>query len=164
LFVIWLTFEKNDEDYLEKIISNLSKKYNSNLFQPHITIWGLTNVELDKISKICKNISIEIKSFNVEFLNILYSDNFWKTLFLNLKTNKNMTKIYKNLENEFEKNGNHIFEPHISLIYKNMQEKDKKEIIENIKIKDQFKISNISILKYSDKIENWKIVKKISLK
>ena len=116
MFVIWLTFEKEDEDYLEKIINKLSKKYNSILFKPHITIWGLTKIELNKIIKTCKNIAIEIQSFNVEFLNISHSKKFWKTVFVNLK------------------------------------------------IKNQFKISSISILKYSNKIENWEIVKKINLK
>ena len=164
MFAIWLTFEKEDEDYLEKIINKLSKKYNSILFKPHITIWGLTDIELNKIIKTCKNIAIEIQSFNVEFLNISHSKKFWKTVFVNLKINNNMIKIYNNLENEFQKNINYIFEPHISLIYKNMQEGNKKEILDNLKIKNQFKISSICILKYSNKIENWEIVKKINLK
>lgn len=164
MFAIWLTFEKEDEEYLEKIINELSKKYNSILFKPHITIWGLTDIELNKIIKTCNSIAIEIQSFNVEFSNISYSKKFWKTVFVNLKTNKNMIKIYNNLENEFLKKINYVFEPHISLIYSNMKKENKKDILNNLKIKNQFKISSISILKYSDKIENWEIVKKINLK
>ena len=57
-----------------------------------------------------------------------------------------------------------VLNPHISLIYKNMPSNYKKEIIKNLKLKKQFKINSISILNYSNKIENWKIVEKFILK
>ena len=164
MFVTWLTFQKDDEDFLQDIINELSKKYNSVSFEPHITACGLSNIELDKISKICENISARFEPFNVEFLNISYSDDLWKTLFVNLKTSMIMNEIYDNLRNEFQKIEKYVFEPHISLIYKNMSTSDKKEISKNLKLKKQFRIDSISILHYSDKIENWEIVEKFILK
>ena len=164
MFAIWLTFQKDDEDFLQDIIYELSKKYNSVSFKPHITAYGLVDIELDEISKICKNISTRFEPFNVEFLNISYSDDLWKTLFVNLKTSMIMNDIHNNLKNKFQKIEKYVFEPHSSLIYKNMPNKDKKEISKNLKLKKQFRIDSISILHYSDKIENWKIVRKFILK
>ncbi len=164
MFVTWLTFQKDDEDFLQDIINELSKKYNSVSFEPHITACGLVDIELDKISRICENISARFEPFNVEFLNISYSDDLWKTLFVNLKTSMIMNEIYDNLRNEFQKIEKYVFEPHISLIYKNMSTSDKKEISKNLKLKKQFRIDSISILHYSDKIENWEIVEKFILK
>jgi len=63
-----------------------------------------------------------------------------------------LVKKLKNLKIMF-------FEPHISLIYKKMSNDDKKEISKTVGLKKQFKINNISILHYSDKIENWEIIK-----
>ena len=164
MFVTWLTFQKNDEDFLQDIINELSKKYNSVSFEPHITACRLVNIELDKISRICENISARFKPFNVEFLNISYSDDLWKTLFVNLKTSTIMNEIYDNLRNELQNIEKYVFEPHISLIYKNMSTSDKKEISKNLKLKKQFRIDSISILHYSNKIENWEIVEKFILK
>ncbi len=164
MFVIWFTFQKDDEEFLQEIINELSKKYNSVSFKPHITAYGFVNIKLDKISKICRDISARFEPFNVEFLNISYSDDFWKTLFVNLKTSMIMSEIHNNLRNKFQKVENYVFEPHISLIYNNMSNNDKKEISKNIKLKKQFRIDSISILHYSDKIENWKIVEKFILK
>ena len=164
MFAIWLTFQKNDEDFLQQIINDLSKKYNSISFKPHITGYGLINMELDKILIISKNISTRFQPFNVEFLNILYSNDLWKALFVDLKTNTIVNKIHNNFENEFKKIERCEFDPHISLIYKNMSSNDKKEIIKNLKLKKQFKINSISILSYSNKIENLKIVEKFILK
>ena len=122
------------------------------------------DIELDKISIICKNTSSRFQPFSVEFLNILYSNDFWKTLFVNLKTSIIINEIHNNLKNEFQKIETDVLDPHISLIYKNMPSNYKKEIIKNLKLKKQFKINSISILNYSNKIENWKIVEKFILK
>ena len=164
MFAIWLTFEKDDEKFLQDIINDLSKKYNSISFKPHITGYELMDIELDKISTICKNISSRFQPFSVEFSNIFFSNDLWKTLFVNLKTSIVMNEIHNNLKNEFQKIETDVLNPHISLIYKNMPSNYKKEIIKNIKLKKQFKINSISILNYSNKIENWKIVEKFILK
>ena len=164
MFAVWLTFEKDDENFLQEIINDLSKKNNSISFKPHITGYGLMDMELDKISIICKNICSRFQPFSVEFLNILYSNDLWKTLFVNLKTSIVMNEIHSNFKNEFQKIETDVLDPHISLIYKNMPSNYKKEIIKNLKLKKQFKINSISILNYSNKIENWKIVEKFILK
>ena len=164
MYAIWFTFQKDDENLLQDIINKLSKKYNSDSFKPHITVYGLVDIELDKISKICQNISTEFQSFDVQFSNILYSDDFWKTLFVNLKSNRIMIEIFENFCKNIKKPENYIFEPHISLIYKKMPNDKKQKIIENLELKKQFRIKGISILHYSEKIENWNIVKKFDFK
>ncbi len=164
MYAIWFTFQKDDEYQIQDLINKLSKKYNSNSFKPHITAYGLLSIGLDKISKVCQDISDEFKPFDVQFLNISYSDDFWKTFFVNLKPNKIMTEIYNKFSEKIEEIENYVFEPHISLIYNKMSIDEKKELLKTIKMKKQFKINSISILHYSDKIENWKIVKKINLK
>jgi 2'-5' RNA ligase len=156
MYSIWFTFEKEDEILLQNIINTLSKKYDSISFKPHVSIYGLTNRKLNEISNICQNISSELKPFNVVFLNISYSNDFWKTVFVNLETNAIMKKVYENFNEKIE---NGIFEPHISLIYKKMSYKQKKIISNMFQFKKQFNINGISILNYSDKIENWEIVK-----
>ncbi len=164
MYAIWLTFQKDDENLLQDIINRLSKKYGSHPFKPHISVYGLTNIELDKISKICQNIAIKFQPFNVQFSNISYSDDFWKTLFVNIIPNAVMSEIYDNFTEKIKKIENYVFEPHISLIYKKMSIEQKKEISKTIELKKQFKINSISILHYSDNLENWTIVNKIYFK
>ena len=45
MFAIWLLPNEKDTIYLEKIINNLSLKYDSPKFLPHITIHGLVNLK-----------------------------------------------------------------------------------------------------------------------
>jgi len=156
-YAIWLTFQKNDEKKLQNIVNQLSEKYNSEYFKPHISIYGLTDIKINEISNLCQNISSKFEPFNVEFLNISYSNNIWKSLFVNLKTNETMTEIHNIFNKEFGKIKNNEFIPHISLIYKKIPVKQKKEILKNLKLEEQFKVDTISILNYSEKIKNWTV-------
>ena len=46
MFAVWYLFDKDDENYLCEIIGNLAKKYNSSSFIPHITAYGLLDIDL----------------------------------------------------------------------------------------------------------------------
>ena len=46
MFAVWYLFDKDDEDYLFEIITNLAKNYNAHSFIPHITAYGLLNIDL----------------------------------------------------------------------------------------------------------------------
>ena len=67
MYAIWLTFSENDKKYLKKIITNIAKKYDAPEFEPHITIYGLIDIEIKLIKKIIK------KNVFINFvINILY--------------------------------------------------------------------------------------------
>ena len=87
MHAIWLLFDQNDEKYLSEIISELSKKYESPIFTPHVTIYGLTNVEIKTLEKIVSDSVYEIPSFYIEKDTISFSDHFWKTLFVDFRPN-----------------------------------------------------------------------------
>mgnify|MGYP001025477479 CR=1 FL=1 len=96
MYAVWFTFEENDELILQDIINKLSKEFNSTSFKPHITAYGLVDTKLDEISNICQEISSKTKPFDVHFLDISYSEYFWKTLFVNLNQNRIMIEIFEN--------------------------------------------------------------------
>jgi len=163
MHAIWLLFDQNDKKYLSEIISELSKKYESPIFTPHVTIYGLTNVEIKTLEKIVSDSIYEIPSFYIEKDTISFSDHFWKTLFVDFRPNSSMLKINNNLTKNLSKFNEYTFSPHTSLIYKNMIQTEKQELIKNISIKKSFKITSIGIQEFSEQIENWKIVQEYPL-
>jgi len=158
MFVIWFLFDKNDNDYLHHIIQDLSRQYKSTVFLPHITAYGLTEIPLDVIDKIVLKSIEDVKPFFVEKIRINYSDDFWKTLFIEIKQNEYLNKINKKLTNELSKFSKFEFLPHVSLIYKKMNEKEQEDLANNLDIKDSFLISKIGIQDFSENITDWKIV------
>jgi len=163
MYAIWLLFEKNDEEYLSKIISELSKQYESPIFTPHVTTYGLIDSELETIDKVVLESINGIKLFNIEKNTISFSDNFWKTLFIDFNSNASMLKINKHLTKNLSRFSKYEFRPHATLIYKEMSRKEKQRLADNLEIKNGFKITGIGIQKFSERIEDWKIIREYQL-
>ncbi len=163
MFAVWFIFDKEDTNHLSHTIKHLSLLYNSSIFIPHITAYGLVDVELDVMDKIVTNSIKNKKSFIVEKNNISYSDDFWKTLFIEICPNDQLTIITKMLTESLTSFSKYEFKPHVSLIYKEMNLAEKKKLVNALNIKNSFKISGMCIVQFSEDIEKWKIVREYIL-
>ena len=163
MHAIWLTFSKNDRDYLKKIIDELAEKYQAPKFEPHITIYGLVDSEMILLESIAKEITLNHNSFPVEKSEILQSEELWKTVYVELKMNDQLKLIYKNLKRHFEKIVKYEFNPHISLIYKILSMEEKIKIINELDIKNKFMVNKLVVQEFFPEVEKWKIVKEYNL-
>ena len=99
----------------------------------------------------------------VEKNSIGYSDDFWKTLFIEIKQNLYLNSINEKLTNGLSKFSNYEFSPHVSIIYKKMNENEKKFMVQNLNVKNDFLVSKIVIHEFSNNVEDWKIIKEYDL-
>jgi len=164
VFAIWYLFDPDDENYLTKIINNLAKKYNSPSFVPHITAYGLVDIDLETLDQKIFDSIHKIQPFTIETSAINFSDDFWKTFYVEILLNKNFVKINNDLTINLSKFSKYHFLPHISLLYKNMGQSQKQFLKKNIHIKKTFTITGIGIQQFSEKIEDWKLVKEYLFK
>lgn len=163
MHAIWLTFSKNDREYLKKIIDEISEKYHAPKFEPHITVYGLVDSELSLIDNIAKEVTRDHNSFFVNKSEILQSEDLWKTVYIELKMNNQLEEIHKNIKKHFERISKYEFNPHISLIYKILPLEEKIKIIKELDIKNEFIISKLVVQKFFSDVEKWKIVKEYNL-
>ena len=159
MYAIWFVFEKNDAEYLSNIINELSSKYDSQPFKPHITAYGLVDIELDKLDKIVANSIQDEKQFVLEKSNVSYSDVFWKTLFVEFQPNEQINRINKKLTDSLESFSKYEFIPHASLIYKKMDFEEQKKLARSVDIKKHFKVNGMAIQQFHKDLEKWKIVR-----
>jgi len=109
-------FNKEDEAKLLKIISNLSEKYlDGKLFLPHITCFGSTVSSETENNELIKAIR-KIKPFEIKLNKISFEKRIFKTLFIEVEPNHEMSEVLKIFEKVFAQKFD--FNPHISLIYK----------------------------------------------
>jgi len=163
MYAIWFVFEKNDTEYFANIIKELSVKYNSQSFKPHITAYGLVEIDLNELDKIVTNCIQGEKQFVIEKSNVSYSNVFWKTLFVEFKPNEQLMRISRKLTESLESHSKYEFIPHVSLIYKKMNPEEQKELANSIVIKEHFKITGMVIQQFHENIEKWKVVRKYEL-
>lgn len=159
MFAIWLLPTKNDTKYLSSIITNLSRKFNSPTFLPHITIYGLVDAPLSIIEDAITTAISNLSSFTVKKSEINYSDNIWKTIFINIVPNQELKSINEKLAQKLDQYTNYEFLPHISLMYKKIARSEKVKVIDNLHIKNEFLMDRIAIQQYSDNVHEWKNVR-----
>lgn len=155
-YATWLTFSDDDEKYLSKVINSLASQHSAPEFIPHITVYGLIQTRLDELEKVIKKIS-QMPSFLVKKESILFSDNFWKTVYVQLQRDDSLDKIHLSLKESFKKYGDYEFNPHASLIYKKTSNSEKEEIIKKLSIKEEFHVTGIAIQEFNEEISKWKI-------
>lgn len=160
MYATWFVLEKRDTEYFANIINDLSSKYGAQPFKPHITAYGLVDIDLDKLDKIVSNSVQDEKQFVIEKSRVSYSDVFWKTLFVEFEPNEKLTRINKRLTESLNSFAKYEFIPHVSLIYKKMEESEQKKLADTVKIKEKFTVVGMWIQKFHEDIDKWKIVKK----
>jgi len=84
-YSIWLMFKKDEELTLQLIIEKLIKDFNSPSFKPHITLIHGFKDEEEILIKKFSSLSENLFEFNVKVCGINYSDDFYKSLYLEIK-------------------------------------------------------------------------------
>ncbi|HIA99465.1 MAG TPA: hypothetical protein EYO30_05690 [Gemmatimonadetes bacterium] len=157
-YSIWLLPSETDKLYLSQTIQPLGKKYDAPVFDPHCTLFSpITDPESAKtiIDQ------LNFKPFEVTMSGLNQSDNIWKTLFIELENNAQMTILNQLFSQtiDFE----YDFQPHISLIYKELNMNTKKTVIEKLIVKNSYRMGSIAIVDTSGPVEDWKIVYEVKL-
>lgn len=161
-FSVWLVPQKEDKEYLDKVIRELAQKYDSPIFIPHITLFVDVKIEEDRLKSATEEIFSGIKPFVVRKKDLNQSDNFFKTVFIEFEQNEIFKKLYDEFSIQVEQRDFSLFKPHLSLIYKDTNEDERLNIIKGLNIKDEFKIGSVIINRNDSNdyknVEGWKIV------
>ena len=152
-FSIWLVPSDIDVDFIKKIIHSLSKKYLAPPFMPHCTIFSPI-IDINKAQDTIEQ--FDQKKFQINVESICESDDIWKTVFLKLVNDSTLKKINSLFDKAFPHR--YHFDPHISLIYKKLDFKKRKSIINKLDMEKSFVIDKISIVCTSDIVEDWETV------
>ena len=156
-FSIWLMPAKDDTKYLQGIISQLSREYNSDYFSPHITLYSPLLNHYRYIEERVEKLSKNLLPVDVKVTNINYTNNFWKTLFFDIETSPELIEIHRALLNYLPNKSIYQFLPHISLIYKKLSLEQKTKIMKKIISKKCFTMNKIAIVQTGEDVNSWKI-------
>jgi len=165
-YLIWLMPYGKVNGRLSKIINELSKKYNSPRFAPHVTLLGSFEGFENELFIKAKNLSNIIKPFEVELTKASYLNEFFRSLFILVKKDRRLVKNHESGRKLFNISENKKFMPHLSLIYGNFNVKTKKEMIKligkNFNLK--FKAKSIYLVHKNEVDLKWTVIQKFDLK
>ena len=158
---IWLIPAPEDAQYLQAIINNLAATYQAPVFNTHCTLYSPTDLPAAEVKKILERSAKNMKSFYVKKATISHTENIWKTIFIELLRSPELEQLQQAVISQFPKGQPYEFLPHISLLYKEIPDKKKEDIIRNLQVKNSFKMDKIAAVRTGPNVDNWATVVEI---
>lgn len=150
---------------LDEIIYKLSLKYSAPRFLPHVTIIpDVVSSEKQMISDTMRLVPL-IRPFRIVLGKIEYANEYFKCIFARaepreilIATNSDARKIFNRQDPKYE--------PHLSLLYGNLSEQTKKEIVQTIgqELNVAFDVQSIHIIDSDPERHKWHEIKELRLK
>ena len=157
-YSIWLTLEKNSRASYRNLIIKLSKRFKFPSFQPHCTIYGNIDIDLDNIKHVITELVKTRNHFSTTVKKLKSGNSKWKSIYLSIKNNEEMNFLYYECKKKFEPFRKYAFDPHISLAYGLYEPESIHNATKNIIIPHYLAFSGIAIVKTGENIAKWEIV------
>ncbi|MFK7947631.1 MAG: 2'-5' RNA ligase family protein [Saprospiraceae bacterium] len=159
MYSIWLLPSEKESKRFQKIIDTLSESFKTPVFEPHLTLYTSIPVLSDELFYKISVLAALTSVFDLSIVQLQTSSHYFKSLFSTIENNKTLQELQKEIENLFP-NIEYNFQPHLSLLYGEVEDNLKNEKIESIqeKLINVFQVNRIAIVANQGEPNNWKII------
>ena len=132
-YTLWIVPPEPVKSILQKIILELSKKYDSLGFAPHMTLLGDIEGAEKEILEGTKKLSASLKPFTLALGEVSFSTTYFQNVFVRVKSNAKLMQANL-LAKQIFNMPNNLFMPHASLLYGNHDMETREKIATEIKL------------------------------
>ncbi|OGT21942.1 MAG: hypothetical protein A3C55_02470 [Gammaproteobacteria bacterium RIFCSPHIGHO2_02_FULL_42_13] len=161
-FALWLKPHPVYYDYLSHIMLELSHRFHSPVFEPHLTLFYGAIRNRDALQALFDQQLNNFSPIVLEVEGVKATEAYFKTLFINFKENAFLNKLFAFVNRSVDSEANYQLLPHLSLLYADMPLAEKMHLSKQIKIAlseiqfDQLELVKIPELHH---VKNWRGVK-----
>ena len=158
---LWLTSEGEGRDQLAEVIAQLSLRFKSPSFEPHITLLSGIKGEEHVVCEQAKVLARSIKPFSVNFLEIGYEEEYFRCLYLHVEKTSDILNAQQRASILCEKILPAVYRPHVSLLYGIVPLEVKRDIIRSLPadLPQAFSVVGIQVIRTeSADLLDWKNV------
>lgn len=131
-FSLWLFLPQEAHERFQALIARLSARLGTPTFEPHITLIGsLTGAEED-LRRRTHALATAIKAFEVRLLKATWRDEYYRCLFVEVARSRALQVAHEAAGQQFDRRPDADFYPHLSLVYGDLEQKNKEEILDDI--------------------------------
>jgi 2'-5' RNA ligase len=165
----WLCPAEPERRQFARLIVDLAARFDAPAFEPHVTI-HVTSAEPEDPGTVLEETVRGRGPYRLRVHGLDYSDKYTKTLFAQLVPDAALTQLSEDLRRASISPGDYQLNPHISLLYKTMDEETKRQLAASIVLpftdvsfsKVKAVLSPAEIKSQAD-VEAWRVVAECSL-
>jgi hypothetical protein len=161
----WLIPSDEDRAFFQEIIDTLSQEHDAPTFTPHVTIYSGEYAPDESPAELLETATQGVERFSLRVDQLLYTDEYTKTLFVQFHPNSFLSKISETLRSHSRTPSDFGLNPHLSLIYKRMSEETKKNLVTSLSLpKSEVFFDEVSAILASERVqeredvESWKVI------
>lgn len=128
----WLTPAAHPHRLLESLVQSLAARYDAPVFQPHLTIAG-GQIEISRASETLRDI-VAPESCELEVDEVDFSETYTKTLFVRFRLSPELRDLRAAIGEALQLPGDAEFDPHVSLLYKNLPPREKEDLAQGMEL------------------------------
>jgi 2'-5' RNA ligase len=164
-YSLWLMPSGDAYNRLNSIMSGLCRKHSSPFFEPHITLMGEVTGPKQEVISGTKRLVEKTRPFTVRLNRIGYFDEYFRCLFIQAEKTDELMKANLMARQEFSRQDDPEYFPHLSLMYGDFPEKAKQDIIREIgkELRISFNVESIHIFSTRGGARDWHRVREFPL-
>ncbi|MGM0546234.1 MAG: 2'-5' RNA ligase family protein [Bacteroidota bacterium] len=159
-YSLWLEPTGDIVYKLQERIKQLSQKFNTPLFSPHVTLLGGLTASQTELVPLIETLASSVAPFEVKLTKAGYLNTFYQALFIHVEQSQDLKKLHGkacriiDCPDEYK---NHYM-PHLSLLYGELTQKEKERILNNIgrEFHLRFTAKKLVLIQTDDKPNKWK--------
>ena len=165
----WLCPAEPERSQFARLIGDLALRFDAPAFEPHVTI-HVASADRENPGTVLDKIGKGRRPYRLSVRGVDYSDEYTKTLFVQLAPDAELALFSEDLWRASVSPGDYQLNPHISLLYKTMDEETKRRLAASIIL--PFTAVNFSRvkavlspaeIKSRPDIEAWRVIAECSL-
>lgn len=163
-YTLWVVPAEPVKYLLQEIILDLSKKYKTPNFEPHMTLLGDIEVKEEEILAGTKKLAAGLKPFTLTLGEVSFSTTYFQSVLVRVKSNAKLMQANL-LAKQIFNLPNNLFMPHVSLMYGVDEMETREKIASEIKLPAglSFQADKIIITPTTKDPKDWKHLTEIDL-
>lgn len=165
-YALWLEAREPEQQFLQSLVDDLAREYNTRPFGAHATLLGLLDkgeADLDTIGKACEEIASEYRGVVTEIVGVGIRNMHFQSVFLLVAPSKDLVAMNHRARALLGHEDDPPFMPHWSAVYgdpdRRMQEFIARELINRVTLPRVVTVSNIALVDVQGYPDEWKVVK-----
>jgi 2'-5' RNA ligase len=165
----WLCPGEPEHDHFARLIGDLAARFDAPTFEPHVTI-HTTTAKRENPAKVLAKIVNGRRPYRLSVRGLDFSDEYTKTLFVQLSPDTELAQLSEDLRRASVSPSDYQFNPHVSLLYKKMDEETQRRLAASIVLPfGEVTLSTVKAvispaeIQSREDVEAWRVIAESSL-
>ncbi|CAN5764770.1 hypothetical protein BH11PAT2_BH11PAT2_03300 [soil metagenome] len=167
-FHLLLQPEGRMNERLLEIIEQLATEYGGPVFPPHITLLARIPADhhgsVEEISTKAQKLADSLSAFTVTLGHGSAENTYFRSIYLHIKEQTQMRGLHAQALEIFSMTDESPYLPHLSLLYGNYSEEQKRKTIESLTLpaEHSFEVKSLHLYQTEGEVRDWKFIKQFS--